>query len=129
MNMQGKQVVLAVGALAVLSVSFAAEAGNSTSKNDNSMDVCIEAFVSEQLPQNHPLKIVKRDSAIRDTPSRWNPPQRSTIEISAKGARTGEDFGSATCVLDRKGELVAMEIKGDRVRMAQGDAKLLEPQS
>ena len=125
MNMQSnKRILLTIGALSVLGFSFAAEAATKE-RAEKAMDVCIEAFVSEQLPLNHPLKIVKRDNATRDN---WNIPQRSTIEVSAKGRRTGQDFGSATCVVDRKGELVAMEINSDRVRVARSDAQLREPQ-
>ncbi len=122
-----KHILLALGALSASGISFAAEAA-SKGQTDAAMDVCIEAFVSEQIPQNHPLKIVKRDNRGHDTLSRWNFPQRSTIEVSAKGRTTGADYGSATCVVDRKGELVAMEINNDRVRVARSDAPIREPQ-
>jgi hypothetical protein len=81
------------------------------------MDTCINAFVSEQLPAGHPLKIVKRD-----TTNRWTYPPNSKIEIHAKGRRTGESYGSATCVVNRKGELVAMHVHGERARYADGGA-------
>ena len=122
-----KPVLLAIGALSALGMSFAAQAGSKAQANA-AMDVCIEAFVSEQIPQNHPLKIVKRDNRGHDTLSRWNFPQRSTIEVSAKGRRTGEDYGSATCVVDRKGELVAMQVNNERVRVARSDAPIGDPQ-
>lgn len=129
MNTQShKHVLLSVGALAFFGASFAVQASTLKAKNDSAMDACIEAFVSEQVPLNHPLKIVKRDLASGDTLSRWNFPQRSTIEISAKGARTGQDYGSASCVVDRRGEVVAMQINADRVRMARRDARSSEPQ-
>ena len=122
-----KHFLLAIGALSTFGMSIAAEAA-SKAQAEAAMDVCIEAFVSEQLPQNHPLKIVKRDNRGRDTLSRWSSPQRSTIKVSAKGRSTGEDYGSATCVVDRKGELVAMEVNNDRVRVARSDAPIREPQ-
>lgn len=122
-----KHILLAIGALSASCMSIAAEAA-SKAQADAAMDVCIEAFVSEQIPQNHPLKIVKRDNRGHDTLSRWNFPQRSTIEVSAKGRSTGADYGSAKCVVDRKGELVAMEINNDRVRVARSDAPIREPQ-
>jgi hypothetical protein len=122
-----KYILLTMSALSAYGMSFAAQAASKTT-TDAAMDVCIEAFVSEQIPQNHPLKIVKRDNRGNDTLSRWNFPQRSTIEVSAKGRYTGADYGSAMCVVDRKGELVAMEINNDRVRVARSDAPMREPQ-
>lgn len=128
MNMQSnKRILLTVGALSVLGLSVTANAATKA-QTENAMNACIEAFVSEQLPQNHPLRIVKRDISTRDTLSRWSFPQRSKIEVSAKGRRSGQDFGSATCVVDRKGELVAMEINDDGVRVARSDAQMREPQ-
>lgn len=126
MNMQSyKQVVLACGALVLFGASVAAQAAT---KDDKAMDACIEAFVSEQVPLNHPLRIRKVDTSSGDTLSRWNFPRRSTVEVSAKGTRTGTDYGSATCVVDRRGELVAMQMNSDRVRMVSREAQSSEPQ-
>lgn len=95
-------------AVAVLATPMLAHA-----KNTGSTDACIEAFVDGYLPAGHPLKIVKRDEGS----SRFSM-RSSVIRVSAKGKKTGKSYGSATCVVDRKGELVAMYVNHQPVRLA-----------
>ena len=110
------RVLLAVGGAALLAVPFATQA-----KNQIGMDACIAAFVSERIPENHPLKIVKRDTI------KWAFPQDNTIVITTEGRRTGESYGSTTCMVNRKGEVVAMDIQGERVRYADRGAVKQQP--
>ena len=116
-NAVHRQVLLAIGSAALMATPLMTQA-----KSEVGMDACINAFVSEEIPEGHPLKIVKRDST-----SRWAFPPDSTIEITAKGRRTGESYGAATCVVNRKGELVAMHIHEERTRYADGGALKQEP--
>lgn len=117
-NAVHRQVLLAIGSTALMATPLLTQA-----KSEIGMDACINAFVSEEIPEGHPLKIVKRDST-----SRWAFPKDSTIEITAKGRRTGESYGAATCVVNRKGELVAMHIHEEPARYAGGGALKQEPQ-
>lgn len=112
-----KQILLAVGSAVLITAPLVTQA-----KSEVGMDACINAFVSEQLPAGHPLKIVKRD-----TSNGWAFPKDSTIEITTKGRRTGESYGAATCVVNRKGELVAMYVRDERARYADGGALSQEP--
>jgi hypothetical protein len=116
-NAVHRQVLLAIGSAALMATPLMTQA-----KGEVGMDACISAFVSEEIPEGHPLKIVKRDSS-----SAWMSPRNSMIEIAAKGRRTGESYGAATCVVNRKGELVAMHIHEERARYADGGALKQEP--
>lgn len=112
-----RQVLLAIGSAVLLASPLATQA-----RDKVGMDACIDAFVTEQIPSGHPLKIVKRDSS-----DRFISPPVSKIEISAKGRRSGESYGAATCVVNRKGELVAMQVHGEQLRYADGGARKQEP--
>ena len=85
--------------------------------------------VTVDVPPGGSLDDIKLPGTIvkRDSTSRWAFPPDSTIEITAKGRRTGESYGAATCVLNRKGELVAMHIHEERTRYADGGALKQEP--
>jgi hypothetical protein len=111
------KILLVIGSAALLAAPIASQA-----KDQVAMDACINAFVNEQLPKNHPLKIVKRD-----TTNHWHFPRSSLVELSAKGRRTGTNYGSATCLVSAKGEVVAMEIHSERVRYADGAQVKQEP--
>ncbi len=113
-----KQIVLAIGAAVLMSSPLALQA-----KDKSGMDVCIDAFVAQQLPAGHPLKVVKRDVSANP----WNFSQASTIAVSAKGRRSGTSYGSAVCTVNRDGELVAMEVREERSRYAKNEVTEQEP--
>lgn len=80
----------------------------------DAMDNCIQAFVAEQLPQGHNIEVVKRQpSRLQMTSTRL-----TKIKVQAKGKRSGTEYGSAVCEMSRKGEVVAMVVKGERTRFA-----------
>ncbi|NLG77448.1 MAG: hypothetical protein GX535_14545 [Xanthomonadaceae bacterium] len=109
MMMFGKRFLL-LGSCALIAVMPVA----SQAKQD-AMDTCIQAFVAEQLPQGHKIEVVKRDTGHRQ----WTSSRRAPIKVSAKGKRSGKEYASATCEMNRQGELVAMVVKGARIRVAQ----------
>lgn len=109
MTMFGKRSWL-LGACAIVAAMPVA----SHAKQD-AMDTCIQAFVAEQLPQGHKIEVVKRDMGQLQ----WTSSRRAPIKVSARGLRSGKEYGSATCEMNRKGELVAMIVKGERIRFAQ----------
>jgi hypothetical protein len=116
-NAVHRQVLLAIGSAVLMATPLMTQA-----KSEIGMDACLNAFVSEEIPEGHPVKIVKLDSV-----SGWMSPRNSTIEITAKGRRSGDSYGAATCVVNRKGELVAMHIHDERARYADGGALKQEP--
>lgn len=86
----------------------------SQAKQD-AMDMCIQAFVAEQLPQGHKFEVVKRDLGQRQ----WTSSRPVPIKVTAKGKRSGKQYASASCEVNRRGELVAMVVNGARIRVAQ----------
>lgn len=80
----------------------------------DAIDNCIQAFVAEQLPLGHKIEVVKRQ------PSRFQltSTRPTTIKVQAKGKRSGTEYGSAVCEMSRKGEVVAMVVKGERTQFA-----------
>jgi len=105
--MKTKLIQGAALAVAVLAAPMLAQA-----KSTDSIDACIDAFVEAQLPAGHPLQIVKRDEGNRRSA------RSAMIQVTAKGKKSGKNYGSATCVVDRKGELVAMYVNRQPVRLA-----------
>ena len=102
--------ILCVAALAGLFATM----GASASRSDG-MDTCVQAFAAQELPQGHPVKLVKRER--RGMYMSLEPSKE--IVLKAKGKRTGKSYGSATCFIDRDGGLLAMEVEGSRIQVAK----------
>jgi hypothetical protein len=113
MNMQIGKGVLCAAALAGL---FAAT-GATAARNDG-MDTCVNTFIAQELPQGHPVKIVKRER--REMYMSFRPTTK--IMLQTKGKRTGQSYGSATCLVDRNGGLLAMQVEAPRIRVAKSEA-------
>lgn len=96
---------------------FATTSATSAPRSEG-MNACIQAFVTQTLPQGHPVKVVKREQ--RDL--YWRHYTAKQIEVKAKGKRTGQSYGSATCFVDRDGGLLAMQVEAPRVRVARSEA-------
>ena len=115
-----KQVLLAAATAALMTTPLATQA------KDKAMDTCIDTFVKEQLPEGHSVKVVKRRASSLQWGGTLQQPTR--INVSAKGGQSGADYGSATCVMNRKGELIAMEIRGQSARYAESGLPKSTPQ-
>jgi hypothetical protein len=83
------------------------------------MDTCVTTFVSEHLPEGHPVKIVKRTRAVGFG---QGVETSRTLTVSAKGRKSGASYGSATCVVDQDGALVSLYVEGTRIRVADAGA-------
>jgi len=99
---------------AIAAVSIAPVASQASSKKG--LDNCIDTFVKEQVPQGHPVRIVKR-ARFEYSLLGFSGPE--TYEVHAKGAESGESYGSAKCVVGRKGEVLAMYVEGSPIRLAK----------
>ena len=98
-----KAVSIAVATVA-LAAPFASQAGN----YDAAMDSCINAFVAANLPKGHPVTIQKEEAAT--SPIGFH--SRSyKIMVSAKGMASGKYLARGTCIVDRTGQVVAMNGK------------------
>jgi hypothetical protein len=111
MNMRIGRTLLSVAALAASLLSAATNAGENESE---ALDQCIQAFVNEVAPANHPVQIRRDDilaSTIRNASG-------SRMNLVARGEKYGKRFGRATCVMDGNGSLVATYVYGPRVDLA-----------
>jgi hypothetical protein len=112
MNMRLLKGVVFVAATTGLAILPAA-----TQAKETATDACIRAFVDEQIPEGHRIQIKKREM----TGLYYGFQKPSTVDVSAKGKRSGKSYGSATCVVDSNGGLVEMYVTGERIRLAQDD--------
>lgn len=87
-----------------LSVAIAtmASIAATPSRADSAMDACIDAFVSEHVPKDRAVKIRKYRSTGSFVTARTG-----RIMLTAKGAKSGTQIASASCVVD--GRTVSLE--------------------
>ena len=98
-----KSVSIAVATFA-LAAPFASQAGAS----DAAMDACINAFVAANLPKEQPVRVQKEEAA----PSPLAIYSRGyKIIVSAKGVESGKYLARGTCLVDRSGQVVALNGK------------------
>ena len=72
---------------------------------DAAMDACVQAFVSANLPKDQPISVRKIDTidgplAAQDRAYR--------ILLTATGKTSGKKLARATCIVDRDGQIIAM---------------------
>ena len=91
-------------ATAALAAPFATQA----SSYDAAMDSCINAFVASSLPKAQPVKIRKEDGV--NSPLAVHA-RASKILVSAKGVKSGKYLARGTCIVDRSGEVIALNGK------------------
>ncbi len=99
--------------LGVLALPLASRAGGL----DQAMDTCVQAFVAQSLPKEQPIVIEKRSSRNQALDSRT---RTYRIALTATGRTSGREFAQGVCVVDRKGEIIALNGKrpaqsGDRI--------------
>lgn len=91
-------------ATAMLATSFASSAAN----DDMAMDACINAFVSANLPKEQPVTVRKEELAA----STINIHARTyKIIVSATGVESGKRLAHGTCIVNRSGEVIALNGK------------------
>lgn len=87
---------------------------------DELVHTCINTFVDRYVPENLRVTDIiskpKRYSGIYDG---FRP--KYTIHVRARGATTGKTLRSATCVVDRSGDLQAMYVDGAKVSVESLD--------
>lgn len=93
-----------IAATLALATPFASHAGDA----DAAMDTCINAFVAAKLPKEQRVKV--RKVAAASTPIVMQP-RAYKIVVTAKGADSGKHFARGTCLVDRNGEVVALNGK------------------
>jgi len=94
-----------------LAAPFAARAGNA----DAAMDSCISAFVAAHLPKEQPVRVRKEDAAS----SPVNVHARAyKILVTARGVESGKYLARGSCIVDRHGQVVAVDGKPVVQRLA-----------
>jgi hypothetical protein len=93
-----------VAAALALVAPFASQAGN----HDVAMDSCINAFVAANLPKAQPVTVRKQDAA--DSPITMHS-RAYKIVVTAKGVESGKYLARGTCIVDRSGQVVALNGK------------------
>lgn len=94
-------IAVAAGALAA---PFATQAHNYAA----AMDSCINAFVAASLPKEQPVTIRKERTAASPISIHA---RAYRIVVSAKGVESGKYLARGTCIVDRSGEVVALNGK------------------
>lgn len=82
---------------------------------DAAMDACVQAFVSANLPKDQPVSVRKIDTidgplAVQDRAYR--------IVLTATGKTSGKKLARATCIVDRDGQIVALNGRSATPRLA-----------
>ena len=87
--------------LCVLALPLASHAGGL----DKATDACVRAFVAKSLPKEQPIVIEKRTSKNQAVDSRTG---TYRIALTATGRTSGREYSQGLCVVNRKGEIIAV---------------------
>ncbi|MBB6095135.1 hypothetical protein HNQ60_004025 [Povalibacter uvarum] len=91
-----------LAALATLASPIASQAAGT-----HGVDACMKKFINGQLPEGTTVRIGEPEG-ISGADFRLG--SRPRIVVHAVGETTGKDYGSARCVVNRRGDLVAMYV-------------------
>lgn len=95
-------------ALIVTASSLLAAPLASADSLDQAMDACAQAFVAASLPKQQPVVVEKLNTAYRAVDARS---RTFHISLTATGRTSGRQFAKGTCVVNRSGEVVALNGK------------------
>ena len=95
--------LVAVSALVTLGVAPLAAQAHGSQK---AADACIQAFVDNYLPKNHPVNV--RRQLVPSSPL-GTYAHEYTIDLSARLARSGNQLVSVRCTANSAGQIIAME--------------------
>ena len=103
MNKLTKSLSIAA-ATVMLATPFTSYAGS----DDVAMDACINAFVSANLPKEQPVTVRKEEVSV----SPISIHARSyKIVVNATGVESGKRLARGTCIVNRAGEVIALNGK------------------
>src|SRR5690606_7331155 len=94
--------------IALASVALVAPFGSQAGNYDAAMDSCINAFVAASVPKQRPATIRKEEAAASPISSHA---RSYKIMVSAKGMESGKYLARGTCIVDRSGQVVAVNGK------------------
>lgn len=111
MNKLTKTLSIAVTTV-LMAAPFTSYAGN----DDAAMDACINAFVASNLPKEQPVKAVHKE-AVAASPISIHA-RAYKIVVSATGVESGKRLARGTCIVNRDGEVIALNGKPLNTKLA-----------
>jgi hypothetical protein len=94
--------------LLVITLALAAPFASQAHNDDVAMDSCINAFVAANLPKEQPVTVRKEDFAASPISIHA---RAYKIMVSAKGVKSGKHLARGTCIVDRSGQVTALNGK------------------
>jgi hypothetical protein len=110
MNKLSKSLSIAA-ATVMLAVPFTSHAA----KDDAAMDACINAFVSANLPKEQPVTVRKEEVAASPISVHA---RAYKIVVSATGVESGKRLARGTCIVNRDGQVIALNGKPLSTKLA-----------
>lgn len=101
-----------VAATVMLAAPFTSQAAN----DDAAMDACINAFLSQNLPKEQPVKEVRKEEVAASPISIHA--RAYKIVVSATGVESGKRIARGTCTVSRSGEVIALDGKALPTKLA-----------
>jgi hypothetical protein len=92
-------------ATVMMAAPFTSHAGN----DDAAMDACINAFVAQNLPKEQPVKAVHKEEVAASPVSIHA--RAYKIVVSATGVESGKRIAKGSCIVNRSGEVIALNGK------------------
>jgi len=99
-------------ATVMLAVPFTSQAAN----DDAAMDACINAVLSQNLPKEQPVKAVHKEQVAASPVSIHA--RAYKIVVSATGVESGKRLARGTCIVNRSGEVIAVNGKTPATKLA-----------
>lgn len=103
MNKLTKSLSIAAATM-LLAAPFTSQAGT----DDAAMDACINAFVAANLPKEQPVTVRKEEVAASPISIHA---RAYKIIVSATGVESGKRLARGTCLVNRAGQVVALNGK------------------
>jgi len=94
--------------IAAATVLLAAPFTSQATSDDAAMDACINAFVAANLPKEQPVTVRKEEVAASPISVHA---RAYKIVVSATGVESGKRLARGTCLVNRHGEVVALNGK------------------
>jgi len=91
--------------VATTAATLAFSATPAVTHADAVMDACIEAFVAQRVPKDRPVRVRKFGAAS----PYYGAPTEQKITLTAKGAKSGTQIASATCIASADGKSVSLQ--------------------
>jgi len=98
-------------ATAMLAAPFTSQADS----HDVAMDACINAFVAANLPKEQPVTVRKQEVASSPISTHA---RSYKIVVNATGVESGKRLARGTCIVNRTGEVIAINGKAPTTKLA-----------